>query len=86
MAAKKNGLSEGLADAFEADAGFGFEEVTQSDLQIPFLRIIQALSPQLKRAIRPLSRERGREISSTRLPTKSGPLTKVLWCYLSFSR
>ena len=50
MNAKKNGLSEGLADAFAADAGFGFEEVTQSDLQIPFLRIIQALSPQLKKS------------------------------------
>jgi|TARA_R110000744_G_scaffold215173_1_gene334040 hypothetical protein len=43
-------LSKELAAAFEDDAGFGFEEVTSSDLQIPFLRIIQALSPQLKKS------------------------------------
>tara|TARA_R100000935_G_scaffold14224_1_gene28531 strand:- start:1462 stop:2220 length:759 start_codon:yes stop_codon:yes gene_type:complete len=42
-------LPAGLAEAFEADSGVGFEEVTSSDLQIPFLRIIQALSPQLKK-------------------------------------
>jgi|TARA_R110000737_G_scaffold78444_1_gene109900 hypothetical protein len=42
-------LSKELATAFEDDAGFGFEEVTSSDIQIPFLRIIQALSPQLKK-------------------------------------
>ena len=43
-------LPAGLAEAFEADSGVGFEEVTSSDLQIPFLRIIQALSPQLKKS------------------------------------
>ena len=49
--AKSNGkLPAELAAAFEDDAGFGFEEVTSSDLQIPFLRIIQALSPQLKKS------------------------------------
>jgi len=42
-------LPAGLAEAFEADSGVGFEEVTSSDIQIPFLRIIQALSPQLKK-------------------------------------
>ena len=42
-------LSADLAEAFAADSGIGFEEVTSSDLQIPFLRIIQALSPQLKK-------------------------------------
>jgi hypothetical protein len=42
-------LSAGLEEAFEADIGVGFEEVTTSDLQIPFVRIIQALSPQLKK-------------------------------------
>ena len=51
MAKNENGkLPAGLAEAFEADSGFGFEEVTSSDLQIPFLRIIQALSPQLKKS------------------------------------
>ena len=49
MAKSKNVLSAELEEAFAADSGVGFEEVTSSDLQIPFLRIIQALSPQLKK-------------------------------------
>jgi hypothetical protein len=49
MAKSKKMLSADLAEAFAADSGAGFEEVTSSDLQIPFLRIIQALSPQLKK-------------------------------------
>ena len=49
MAKSAKALSADLADAFAADSGVGFEEVTSSDLQIPFLRIIQALSPQLKK-------------------------------------
>lgn len=43
-----------LTTAFESDIGSGFEEVTSSDIQIPFLRIIQALSPQLKSLMRVL--------------------------------
>tara|TARA_R110000787_G_scaffold53739_7_gene125576 strand:+ start:3703 stop:4464 length:762 start_codon:yes stop_codon:yes gene_type:complete len=39
-----------LDQAFASDSGVGFEEVTSSDLQIPFIRIIQALSPQLKKS------------------------------------
>ena len=39
-----------LTKAFESDVGSGFEEVSSSDIQIPFLRIIQALSPQLKKS------------------------------------
>ena len=50
MATKVAKLSKDLEDAFSADSGFGFEEVSQSDLQIPFLRILQALSPQLKKS------------------------------------
>ena len=50
MATKVAKLSEDLETAFSADSGFGFEEVSQSDLQIPFLRILQALSPQLKKS------------------------------------
>ena len=45
----KNGKNE-LEEAFATDVGFGFEEVTSSDLQIPFVRIIQALSPHLKKS------------------------------------
>jgi len=48
MAKKTNGgvLAE-LEKAFEEDSGKGFEEVSSSDMQIPFLRIIQSLSPQV---------------------------------------
>ena len=49
MAELKTANKQDLAKAFEADAGSGFEEVTSSDIQIPFIRIIQALSPQLKK-------------------------------------
>jgi|TARA_R110000787_G_scaffold86416_1_gene184327 hypothetical protein len=51
--ANKNGngkLPSELSAAFEADAGLGLEDVTSSDMQIPFLRIIQALSPQVKKS------------------------------------
>ena len=43
-----NGLTE-LEKAFEEDMNLGFEEVSATNLQIPFLRIIQALSPQVKK-------------------------------------
>ena len=49
MAELKTANKQDLAKAFEGDAGSGFEEVTSSDIQIPFIRIIQALSPQLKK-------------------------------------
>tara|TARA_R110002020_G_scaffold309435_2_gene525451 strand:- start:270 stop:1049 length:780 start_codon:yes stop_codon:yes gene_type:complete len=47
--AKKNGLSE-LEAALEAGSGEGLEEITTSDLQIPFIRPIQPLSPQVKKS------------------------------------
>ena len=50
MNTKIKKLPAGLEEAFAADSGVGFEEVTSSDIQIPFLRIIQALSPQLKKS------------------------------------
>ena len=49
MAEQKAANNQDLTKAFEADVGSGFEEVTSSDIQIPFIRIIQALSPQLKK-------------------------------------
>ena len=49
MAETKSEIKTSRVKAFEADAGSGFEEVTSSDIQIPFIRIIQALSPQLKK-------------------------------------
>ena len=50
MANANDKISAELSNAFAADAGIGFEEVTSSDIQIPFLRIIQALSPQIKKS------------------------------------
>jgi len=47
MAKKNNGVLAELEKAFEEDSGKGFEEVSASDMQIPFLRIIQSLSPQV---------------------------------------
>ena len=51
--AKTNGkLSTELAEVIAADAGtkMGFEEVTTDDLQMPFVRILHAMSPQLKKS------------------------------------
>ena len=49
MAEQKAANKQDLTKAFEADVGSGFEAVPSSDIQIPFIRIIQALSPQLKK-------------------------------------
>jgi len=49
MAENKTPSSTDLMKAFEADSGSGFEEMSNADIQIPFIRIIQALSPQLKK-------------------------------------
>ena len=51
--AKTNGkLSNELAEAIAADAGtkMGFEELPTDDLQMPFVRILHAMSPQLKKS------------------------------------
>ena len=42
------GLPADIADEFLADAGAGMESVGAQDLQIPFIGILQALSPQCK--------------------------------------
>ena len=38
-----------LDKMLQADAGIGLENITTEDMQIPFIRIIQALSPQLQK-------------------------------------
>ena len=38
-----------LDKMLEADSGAGLENITTEDMQIPFIRIIQALSPQLQK-------------------------------------
>ena len=43
-----NVVASELDKMLEADAGVGLENITTDDMQIPFIRIIQALSPQLQ--------------------------------------
>jgi|TARA_R100001530_G_scaffold1838_1_gene3131 hypothetical protein len=53
MARKENGngtLPAEVTSQFEADAGMGLEHVGLENMQTPFLRLIQALSPQLKKS------------------------------------
>lgn len=40
--------TEAMQGMFEADAGQGMENITREDTKIPFLRILQPLSPQLQ--------------------------------------
>ena len=51
MATKKeeSQLPAELEALFAEDSGKGFEEVTQDDIQIPFLRILQQMSPQINK-------------------------------------
>ena len=51
LAQKKttNVVASELDKMLEADAGVGLENITTDDMQIPFIRIIQALSPQLQK-------------------------------------
>jgi len=51
MATKKEEaqLPAELEALFAEDSGKGFEEVTQDDIQIPFLRILQQMSPQINK-------------------------------------
>jgi len=44
---KKAGLPANLISEMATDSGLGLSNVTADDMQIPFLRILQALSPQL---------------------------------------
>ena len=44
-----NVVASELDKMLEADAGVGLENITTDDMQIPFIRIIQALSPQLQK-------------------------------------
>lgn len=43
------GLPAEMMDLLQQDAGAGFEQVTKDDLLIPFLRILQAMSPATKK-------------------------------------
>ena len=44
---KEAGLPANLISEMATDSGLGLTNVTADDMQIPFLRILQALSPQL---------------------------------------
>jgi hypothetical protein len=46
---KEAGLPANLMDDFAAFAGEGMDAISTDDMQIPFLRIIQPLSPEIKK-------------------------------------
>lgn len=50
MANGKSKLPTGIEESFATDGALGLEGITTSDIQIPFVRIFQALSPQLKKS------------------------------------
>ena len=49
MAVSKEKISKELQEAFLENANMGMEEVGKDDLQMPFIRAIQPLSPQIKK-------------------------------------
>ena len=49
MAVTKEKISKDLEQAFLDNASMGMEEVGKDDLQMPFIRAIQPLSPQIKK-------------------------------------
>lgn len=49
VAVQKEQTAIAVYEGFEGDAGSGFEEITSSDLSIPFLRILAQLSPQVNK-------------------------------------
>jgi hypothetical protein len=44
-----NLVPDGLMDIFEENAGAGLQNIGAEQMQIPFVRILQALSPQLNK-------------------------------------
>ena len=50
MSKTNNKKAVSILEEMSKDSGGGFEEVTSSDVQIPFIRVIQALSPQIKKS------------------------------------
>lgn len=46
---KTNNKEVSILEEMAKDSGGGFEEVSSSDVQIPFIRVIQAMSPQIKK-------------------------------------
>ena len=42
-------VPDGLMDIFEENAGAGLQNIGADQMQIPFIRILQALSPQLNK-------------------------------------
>ena len=50
MSKTNNKKAVSILEEMSKDSGGGFEEVTSSDVQIPFIRVIQAMSPQIKKS------------------------------------
>ena len=49
MTQEKNKVSKELEKLFLENANMGMEEVSAEDMQMPFIRAIQPLSPQIKK-------------------------------------
>jgi len=75
-----------LDKMLEADSGAGLENITTEDMQIPFIRIIQALSPQLQKDDPLYIKVLSKEISSIPLHKKCIRQTKVFLLFLVSSR
>ena len=48
VAVQQQGALVAFADDMMADAGLGFENVSANDVAIPYLKVLQALSPELR--------------------------------------
>ena len=59
VAVKEENLPVAFASDMMADAGMGFENVSANDVAIPYLKILQALSPELRGATKVAGAEEG---------------------------
>jgi hypothetical protein len=59
VAVKQDNLPVAFADDMMADAGLGFENVSANDVAIPYLKILQALSPELRGVTKVAGAEEG---------------------------
>jgi hypothetical protein len=64
VAVKQESLPVAFAADMAADAGMGFENVTAKDVAIPYLKILQALSPELRGATKVPGAEEGLVINT----------------------
>jgi len=59
VAVKEDNLPVAFANDMMADAGLGFENVSANDVAIPYLKVLQALSPELRGVTKVAGAEEG---------------------------